>query len=167
MALAIAVLLSAAGISARSSSCAVRDALARWRFARPPARAAARLLRQMLTETLVLFLLGAAAGLVVARVALAPLVGFFAIGRNAIELDAHIDWRAAAFAAGVALVAAVVTGVWPALRAIRVDPQHAMRSGDPRLGGAPVPGPRPACSSAVRSCCVCCSWCPRCSLPRR
>ena len=96
-----------------------------------------QLLRQMLTETLVLFLLGAAAGLVVARVALAALVGFFAIGRNAIELEAHIDWRAAAFAACVALVAAAVTGVWPALRAIRVDPQHAMRSGDPRLGGAP------------------------------
>jgi predicted permease len=96
-----------------------------------------QLLRQMLTETLVVFLIGAVASLVVARVAVSALVGFFAIGRNAIELDAHVDWRAAAFAAGVALVAAIVTGVWPALRATRVDPQHAMRSGDPRLGGAP------------------------------
>jgi predicted permease len=96
-----------------------------------------QLLRQMLTETLVVFLVGAAAGLVVARVAVVALVGFFAIGRNAIELDAHVDWRAAAFAAAVALAAAVVTGVWPALRATRVDPQQAMRSGDPRLGGAP------------------------------
>ena len=91
----------------------------------------------MLTETLVLLLLGSAAGLVVARVTVDALVGFFAVGRNAIELDAPVDWRAAAFAAGVALVAAVFTGVWPALRAIRVDPQQAMRSGDPRLGGAP------------------------------
>jgi predicted permease len=96
-----------------------------------------QLLRQMLTETLVVFVLGSAAGLVVARVAVAALVGFFAIGRNAVELDAHVDWRAAAFAAAIALLAAVVTGVWPALRATRVDPQHAMRTGDPRLGGAP------------------------------
>jgi predicted permease len=96
-----------------------------------------QLLRQLLTETLVVFALGAAAGLVVARIAVGALVGFFAIGRNAIELDAHVDWRAAAFAAAVALVAAAVTGVWPALRALRIDPQQAMRSGDPRLGGAP------------------------------
>jgi predicted permease len=98
-----------------------------------------QLLRQLLAETLLLVALGAAAGLVLARAGVAALVGFFAVGRNAIELDAHVDWRAAAFAAGVALVAAAGTGAWPALRALRVDPQLAMRIGDPRLGGARRP----------------------------
>jgi predicted permease len=137
MALAIAVLVVGCGNlgalllvrgEARAREMAIRQAAG---------ATSGQLLRQVLTETLLLFLLGAAAGLVVARVALAALVGFFAIGRNAIELDAQIDWRAAAFATGVALIAAAVAGMWPALRAIRVDPQHAMRSGDPRLGGAP------------------------------
>ena len=70
----------------------------RAREMRHPARAgatAASLLRQMLTETLVLFLLGAAVGLLVARVSIqAALTGSFAIGRTAIELDVHYDWSA-------------------------------------------------------------------------
>ena len=137
MALAIAVLLITCGNlgtlllvrgEARAREMAIRQA---------SGASAVRLLRQVLTETLLLFTLGAAAGLVVARVAVDALVGFFAVGRNAIELEAAIDWRAAAFAAGTALVAAVLMGIWPALRAMRIDPQQAMRSGDPRLGGAP------------------------------
>ena len=137
MALAVAVLLIGCWNlgtlllvrgAARAREMAIRQATG---------ASAARLLSQMLTETLLLFALGSAAGLVVARVTVDAIVGFFAVGRNAIELDAPIDWRVAAFAAGVALVAAVFTGIWPALHAMRVDPQQAMRSGDPRLGGAP------------------------------
>ena len=137
MALAIAVLLIGCWNlgtlllvrgAARAREMAIRQATG---------ASAARLLSQMLTETLLLFALGAAAGLVVARVTVDAIVGFFAVGRNAIELDAQIDWRVAAFAAGISLVAAVFTGIWPALHAMRVDPQQAMRSGDPRLGGAP------------------------------
>jgi predicted permease len=94
-----------------------------------------RLLRQMLTETLLLFVLGAAGSLVVARLALDVLVGFFATGRNAITLDATIHWRSAAFAAAITLGAAVLTGLWPALRTLRVSPQAAMRGGDTRIGG--------------------------------
>jgi predicted permease len=137
MALAIAVLI--VGCGNLGTLLLVRgEGRAREMAIRQSAGATAgQLARQMLTETLVVFVLGAAAGLAVARVAVAALVGFFAIGRNAIELDAHVDWRAAAFAAAVALVAAAVTGVWPALRATRVDPQQALRGGDPRLGGAP------------------------------
>ena len=56
---------------------------------------AGRLLRQLLTETLLLFLLGAAAGLLVAQLSIQALTGFFAIGRNsdparrALRLDAR------------------------------------------------------------------------------
>ena len=52
-----------------------------------------RLLRQVLTETLVLFVLGAAAGLFVAYVVIEGLTGFFATGRRPILLDVQFDWR--------------------------------------------------------------------------
>jgi predicted permease len=134
MALALAVLLIACGNlatllvvrgEARVREMAIRQAAG---------ASAARLLHQMFIETLLLFALGTAAGLLVARVAVDALVVFFASGRNPTELQAVIDWRAAAFAAGVAFVAAVPTGLWPAIRALRVPPQDAMRSGDTRLG---------------------------------
>jgi predicted permease len=137
MALALGVLLITCGNlatlllvrgEARSREMAIRLATG---------ASTARLLHQLLAESLLLFALGAAAGLAIARVACDALVAFFAIGRNPIELQAVVDWRAAMFAAGVALVAAVLTGLWPAVRALHVQPQDAMRSGDTRVGGSP------------------------------
>jgi hypothetical protein len=98
--------------------------------------ASGRLLRQLLTETLLLFLLGAAAGLSMAYVAIQGLTGFFAIGRNPVLLDVQFNWRLAAFAAGVALAAGLVTGLWPAVRALRTDPQAATKDGESRLAGS-------------------------------
>jgi predicted permease len=135
MALAVAVLLIGCGNlgslllvrgQTRAREMAIRQATG---------ASGARLLRQLLTETLLLFALGAAAGVAASSVAVAALVRFFAVGRNAIELDARIDWRAAAFAAAVALVAAIITGLWPALRAMRASPERVMRDGDTRVGG--------------------------------
>jgi predicted permease len=137
MALSLGVLLIACGNlatlllvrgEARSHEMAIRQATG---------ASIARLLHQLLAESLLLFALGAAAGLVIARVAGDALVAFFAIGRNPIELQVAVDWRAAMFAAGVALLAAVLTSLWPAVRAIRVQPQGAMRSGDTRGGASP------------------------------
>jgi len=101
---------------------------------------AGRLVRQLLTETLLLFLLGAGAGLLVAHLAIQGLTGFFAIGRNPIRLDVHYDWRLAAFAAALALVAGLLTGLWPARRALRTDPQGALKQGEWRLAGSPWAG---------------------------
>ena len=86
-----------------------------------------RLLRQVLTETLVLFLLGAAAGLVIAYGAIQGLTGFFAAGRRPILLDVQFDWRLVTFAAAATLAAGLVTGMWPALRALRTEPQTVMK----------------------------------------
>jgi predicted permease len=93
-----------------------------------------------LTETLLLFLLGATAGLLIAHLAIQGLTGLFAIGRNPIRLDVHYDWKLAAFATAVALGAGLLTGLWPALRALRTDPQAAMNEGGPRLSGSPDGG---------------------------
>ncbi len=95
-----------------------------------------RLLRQMLTETMLLFVLGAAAGMLVAHVAAAGLTAFFAIGRNPILLDVRYDWRLAAYTGAITLGAGLLTGLWPALRALRADPHAAIRDGDVRTGGS-------------------------------
>jgi predicted permease len=95
-----------------------------------------RLVRQALTETLVLFLAGAAAGLVVASASIKGLTAFFAVGRNPIVLDVQYDWTLAAYAGGTALIAGLVTGIWPAFRAARTDPQAAIKDGESRLAGS-------------------------------
>ncbi len=95
-----------------------------------------RLLRQLLTETLTIFALGAAAGVLVAHAAIQALLAFFAIGRNPVVPDVRYDWRLAAFAAAVTLIAALLTGLWPALRALRSQPQPVMKETDGRIGGA-------------------------------
>jgi predicted permease len=119
-------LLQARG-SARSRELAIRLATG---------AGGGRLNRQLLTETLVLFLIGAAAGLAIAHLAASGLAGFVAIGRQPIELDVPVNWRLAAFAAAAALVAGVATGVWPAVRALRTDPQSAMKPGPAGLAGS-------------------------------
>jgi predicted permease len=95
-----------------------------------------RLFRQLLTETLVLFAIGAGAGLSLAFFASRRLAGFFAVGRNPILLDVRFDWKLAAFACGIALVAGLLTGLWPARRALNSDPQAAIKDGESRLVGA-------------------------------
>ncbi|MCW5558553.1 MAG: ABC transporter permease, partial [Verrucomicrobiae bacterium] len=97
---------------------------------------AGRILRQMITESLLLFLIGAAASLPIAYGAVQGLTGFFAIGRNPILIEAPFDWRLGGFAAGIALAAGLLTGLWPAVQSLRTDPQAAMKEGEGRLAGS-------------------------------
>jgi predicted permease len=115
----------------------VRGAMRRGEFALRLASgaSAARLVRQVLTETIVLVALGATAGLVVAYLAIEGLTGFFATGRRPILLDVQYDWRLILYALGVALVSSVLTGIWPALRAVKIEPQTAMRENQARVTG--------------------------------
>jgi predicted permease len=95
-----------------------------------------RLFRQLLTETGLLFVFGTAAGLAMAPAAIAALTGFFTVGRNPILLDVSLDWKLAAVAAGLALVAGLGTGLWPAVRALGTNPQATLRDGENRLAGS-------------------------------
>jgi putative ABC transport system permease protein len=91
----------------------------------------ARLVRQLLAETLVLFALGGAAGLAVARVMTSLLVSFMPSLPFPVDVSLALDVRAVVFTAGLALVTAVLCGVAPALQASRTDVVAAMKDDDP------------------------------------
>ena len=95
-----------------------------------------RLVRQLLTETLCLFIAGAVVGVAASHVLLQGVVAFFAAGRRPLHLDVQYDWRLAAFAATMALAAGVLTGLWPALRALTTQPHAAMKDGEGRVAGS-------------------------------
>jgi len=87
----------------------------------------ARLIRQMLTESLLLVSLGGLLGLLIARWSSAFLVSFFAAGRNRIFVDLSLNGRVLLFTTAVALLTGVVFGLGPALQATRVDPNPALK----------------------------------------
>src|SRR5208282_2387105 len=114
----VANLLLARG-AARQREIAIRMALGSGR---------ARIIRQLLTESLLLSLSGAALGIVFARWGTRLLVGFLSTSRSAVFLDLSIDGRMLAFTAAVAIVTGLLFGIAPAWRGTRVQPQTAMKA---------------------------------------
>lgn len=88
----------------------------------------ARLVRQLLTESLLLALLGAAVGILFARWSSELLLGFLSQRGRSVALDLSVDLRVLGFTVLVAVVTGTLFGLAPAWRSARVDPQGAMRS---------------------------------------
>ncbi len=80
-----------------------------------------RLIRQLLTESVILALCGGALGLLVAKWAGNVLLALLSSGRQVIALELQLDARVLAFTAGVCLLSGILFGLAPALRATRVD----------------------------------------------
>jgi predicted permease len=78
----------------------------------------ARLVRQLLTESVLLSALGGALGLI---------VGYWIRGLLPFGQTAPLDWRVFGFVAGVSMLTGVLFGLVPALRATRVDLAGAMK----------------------------------------
>jgi putative ABC transport system permease protein len=89
---------------------------------------AGRLVRQLLTESLVLAVTGALAGLAVAFGLLRVILAVSAEGIPRLE-QARIDWRVLAFTLGLGVMSAVIFGLLPALRAVRPQLQQTLREG--------------------------------------
>lgn len=98
-----------------------------------------RLVRQLLTESLLLGLLGAGAGLVLAGWGSRLLLALAADGGPVLPLDTSLGVAACAFTLVVALATVVVFGLLPALRTSRVDVAAAMRASTRSLGGSRNP----------------------------
>jgi putative ABC transport system permease protein len=114
---------------ARSRECLVRTALGASR---------ARLVRQLLVETAVLFLAGGALGVLVCRWSLDALVAFAVAGGYVPErFSVIVDARVLAISLAVCLTAALLSGLAPALQASRIDLSDALKSSGPTTSSAP------------------------------
>src|SRR5256885_249057 len=87
-----------------------------------------RLIRQLLTESLVLASLGAAAGLAVAYWGSRLLLALAADGGPVIPLDLHLGLPVLGFTAVLSMIAVTLFGLLPALKASRVDLASTMRA---------------------------------------
>ncbi|HTO74099.1 MAG TPA: ABC transporter permease, partial [Gemmatimonadales bacterium] len=87
-----------------------------------------RLLRQMLTESLLLSLLGAGAGFLFARWSSQLLVRMLADRDNVVWLDLSLDYRLLGFTIAVAVVTGMLFGLAPAWRSSQVNPQLALHA---------------------------------------
>jgi predicted permease len=97
-----------------------------------------RLIRQLLTESLLLAVLGTAAGLAVAPIVSRSLAAMLMNSFN-LQLDTSLDYRVFAFAALIAVVSSVLIGLIPALQATAgnlsdhiKDGQHARQAHERR-----------------------------------
>jgi predicted permease len=120
----LANLLLARG-TARSHEIATRIALGAGRL---------RIARQLLTESLVLGLLGGVAGLALSWWGVQTLLALSA-GTLPRADEVRIDGRVAGFGLLLAAVTSLLFGILPALRAAHTDPQQRLRGGRGSIGG--------------------------------
>jgi len=122
----LANLLLARGV-ARRREIAVRLSIGAGRW---------RLVRQFLTESLLLAGLGAGVGLAFAPSLASLVVGMTGYPGQVVRLDARLDSRGLLFTAAAVLVTALLFGAAPALRATRVDLTPALKDGAGSLQGS-------------------------------
>jgi predicted permease len=113
----LASLLVARG-EARQREIAVRMAMGAGRW---------RLIRQLLTESLLISLAGGAAGLLVGSWTLGALVGSIPESLGAQGLQGKFDYRVLAFSFGISILAGLLFGLIPALRSTSADLQSTLR----------------------------------------
>jgi predicted permease len=92
-----------------------------------------RILRQVLTESLLLSGMGGIVGLVLGYAG-RNLIPFMLAGRD-VPMAVDFDWRVMAFTVAVAMMTGVLFGVAPAWRAVRADVNASLKDGSAAMGG--------------------------------
>jgi len=96
-----------------------------------------RIVRQLLTESVLLSLFGGALGLMLARwatdILLSVLPGLDTQGNTAVFLDVSLDWRILLFTALLSLVTGIAFGLVPALQTSKPDVISALKDEMPAL----------------------------------
>jgi putative ABC transport system permease protein len=112
--------LMLARASARGREIAVRLALGAPR---------GRLIRQLLTESLLLAGIGAALGVLLAQALSRFLVSFLSREGDPLFVVLQANWRVLGFTMGLAMMTCVLFGLAPAIRATRLAPGEVMKAG--------------------------------------
>jgi putative ABC transport system permease protein len=88
----------------------------------------ARLIRQLLSESLLLAIAGALCGAVLAAELSHLLIAMISTMRDPIFLDLTTDWRVLGFTSALAILTTLIFGLTPALRAAGADPNSALKA---------------------------------------
>jgi predicted permease len=112
--------LMLARASTREREMAVRLALGASRW---------RLIRQLLSEGMVLAIGGALLGMGLANVFSRGLIRFLSTETGSVQLDLSTDWRVLVFTSLTAVATCVVFGLAPAFRSSRADPGVVLKTG--------------------------------------
>jgi predicted permease len=94
-----------------------------------------RLIRQLLAESVLLAVAGAVGGALAGNWVCHSLDRLRPLGDFPIHLAATFDWRVFSYVAGVAMLAGILAGLAPALRASKTDLNEALREGGRSLIG--------------------------------
>jgi predicted permease len=121
----VSILLLARGTT-RQHEFAVRTAIG---ASRP------RIIRQLITEALLLSLTGAALGVLLAYRALATIVGLLPRFAFPHEAAIQINLPVLAFSVGIALFTGILFGLWPALQLSRPEVSQVMQSSTRKIAG--------------------------------
>ena len=114
-----------ARVAARQKEMAIRAALGAGR---------GRIVRQLLTESVVLALAGAGLGLVLAYSCLSVLKSMLP-SDNSLLTQASVDWQVFGFVSGLAILTGLVFGVAPALSASKLDLVTSLKTGGQHTSG--------------------------------
>ena len=112
--------LMLARASGRERQITIRRALGATRW---------RMIRELLSEGLLLAAGGAICGLFLAFVVSRLLVNFISTSDNQVFLDLGMDWRVLAFTTALAVLTTISFGLAPAIRATRAEPATLLQSG--------------------------------------
>ncbi len=111
--------LMLARAAARQSEIAIRLSLGASR---------GRVVRQLLSESMLLAVFGCALGALLAQALSRYLIVSFGTANDSPYLDLSLDWRTFAFMVGLAVLSCLLFGLMPALRATRSSPAAAMKA---------------------------------------
>ena len=95
-----------------------------------------RMIRELLSESMLLAAAGAICGLFLAFAVSRLLVAFISTADSQILLDLGMDWRVLAFTTSLAGLTTVLFGLAPAVRASRAEPATLLQSGSRGMTGS-------------------------------